>query len=80
MAAYVFQEFPKWLGDVLVENAVEERAHLLAEDVAVSVVQPSNVPSPAAIPMQRSRPLQRQGSSILPSGTIRSRWRGALVD
>ena len=39
MTAYVFKEHPKWVGDVIVENVAEERAHLLA--VAVAVAQPS---------------------------------------
>jgi hypothetical protein len=65
MAAYVFQEFPKWVGDVLVENAAEERALLLAEGVAVAVDQPSNVPSPAAIRMQRSRERRREGKRTI---------------
>jgi hypothetical protein len=68
MAAYVFREFPKWVGDVIVENAAEERALLLglAEDVAVAVAQPSNVPSPAAIRMQRSRERRREGKRTIP--------------
>jgi hypothetical protein len=64
MAAYVFQEFPKWLGDVIVENAAEERAHLLA--VAAAVAQPSGVPSPAALRMQRSRERRREGKRTIP--------------
>jgi hypothetical protein len=66
MAAYVFQEYPKWVGDVLVENAAEERAHLLAAGVAVAVAQPSDVPSPAAIRMQRSRSRRREGKRTIP--------------
>jgi hypothetical protein len=65
MAAYVFLEFPKWVGNVLVESAAEERAHLLAEGVAVGVVQPSNAPSPAALRMQRSRERRRQGKRTI---------------
>jgi hypothetical protein len=68
MAAYEFQEFPKWVGNVLVESAAEERALLLelAEGVAVAVAQPSNVPSPAAIRMQRSRERRREGKRTIP--------------
>jgi hypothetical protein len=68
MAAYVFQEFPKWVGDVIVENAAEERALLLAlaEGVAVAVEQPSNARSPAAMRMQRSRERRREGKRTIP--------------
>lgn len=65
MGGYVFQEFPKWVGDVIVENAAEERARLLAGGVAVAVAQPSNAPSPAAIRMRRSRERRREGKRTI---------------
>jgi hypothetical protein len=63
----VFQKYPKWVGDVLVQNAAEERERLSgrAEDVTVAVAQPSNAPSPAAVRMQRSRERRREGKRTI---------------
>jgi hypothetical protein len=80
MAAYVFQEFPKWVGDVIVENAAEEQALLLAlaEGVAVAVEQPSNARSPAAMRMQRSRERRREGKRTIPCDISSNRSRPSL--
>ncbi|HEY4044451.1 MAG TPA: hypothetical protein VGM32_21770 [Rhodopila sp.] len=68
MAGYVFHEYPKWVGDVLVENAAEERAHrlTLADGMgSAAFAPPVNTPSPAAIRMRRSRERRREGKRTI---------------
>jgi hypothetical protein len=67
MTKYMFQEFPKWIGGVLVQDAAEERAHLLAmtEAEKAAGVEPVRQPSAVAIRMQRSRRRRREGKRVV---------------
>jgi hypothetical protein len=96
MGGYIFQEFPKWVGDVLVESAADERAHLLVfrlRNQAACFRQPqfgcsgrgsggakASGRSSVTFRPHRSKPWLRPGSSLLPCGTLRPRWRGVWVD
>lgn len=64
MAAYVPIEYPKWIGDVVVQNAAEELAHrtALAEAAAAGRAEElARPPSPAAVRMRRTRTRRREG-------------------
>jgi hypothetical protein len=67
LATYVFQEYPKWVGGVLVQDADEERAHLLglAETRRAAVAQLATAPSAAAVRMRRSRERRREGQRTI---------------
>ena len=59
-----FQEYPKYVGDVVVQNAAEELAHraALAEAAAAARAEKlARPPSPAAIRMRRTRQRRREG-------------------
>jgi hypothetical protein len=68
LAVYVFQEYPKWVGDVLVQDEAQERAHLLtlAETRRVAVAQLTTAPSAAAVRMRRSRERRHEGKRSIP--------------
>lgn len=64
MAGYVFQDYPKWIGDVVVQNEADERTHRAALAEAMGAVVAAQLPEPlsaAAIRMRRSRQRRRDG-------------------
>jgi hypothetical protein len=76
MAGCGFQEYPKWVGDVVVQNEAEERAHLAATGALTTAAEAAQTPpSPAAIRMRRSRERKRDGKR-----TIRFDIQAAHVD
>jgi hypothetical protein len=60
---YVPVEYPKWVGDVMVNSEAEERS---LRDASPPVPEPDLPPASVAIRMRRSRRRQREGKrSIL---------------
>jgi hypothetical protein len=66
LAGYVFQEFPKWVGDVLVQDAAEERAlRGVIDTTQAAVADVTTSPSAAAARMRRSRERRRDGKRTI---------------
>ena len=68
MAGCGFQEYPKWVGDVVVQNEAEERAQLAAMAALTDPAEAMQAPpprSPAAIRMRRSRERRRDGKRTI---------------
>lgn len=64
MAAYVFQEYPKWVGDVLVQDAAAEKTLRAAmAQAAVETRSPklAHPPSAVALRMRRTRTRRKEG-------------------
>lgn len=63
-----FQEYPKWIGNVVFNDATEEAAHLatLGACVDATPIAPvQSLPSPAAIRMRRTRERQRENKRVI---------------
>jgi hypothetical protein len=64
MTGYIWREFPKWVFNVLVTNAEEERA--VRETLASPPVpEPDRPASSVAVRMQRSRDRRREGKQAI---------------
>jgi hypothetical protein len=68
MAGCGFQEYPKWVGDVVAQNEAEERAHLAAVAALTGSAEATQIVpsrSHAAIRMRRSRERRRDGKRTI---------------
>jgi hypothetical protein len=68
MAGCGFQEYPKWVGDVVVQNEAEERAQLAATAALTGAAEATQIipsRSRAAIRMRRSRERRRDGKRTI---------------
>jgi hypothetical protein len=68
MAGCGFQEYPKWVGDVVVQNEAEDRAQLAAIAALTCPAEATQTPplrSPAAVRMRRSRERRRDGKRTI---------------
>jgi hypothetical protein len=64
MAGYVFQEYPKWVGSVLVQDAAEEKTLRVATAQAAVETRPTKLarrPSAVALRMRRTRTRKKEG-------------------
>jgi hypothetical protein len=68
MVGCVFQEYPKWVRGVVVQNEAEERAQLAATAALTGAAEATQTPpsrSPAAIRMRLSRERRRDGKRTI---------------
>jgi hypothetical protein len=64
MVGYVFQEYPKWVGSVLVQDAAEEKTLRVAMAQAAVETRPTKLarpPSAVALRMRRTRTRKKEG-------------------
>jgi hypothetical protein len=78
MVGYVFQEYPKWVGSLLVQDAAEEKTLRVAMAQAAVETRPTNLgrpPSAVALRMRRTRERKKEGRRAINSGRDLSRRR-----
>ena len=64
MAGYVFQEYPKWVGSVLVQDVAEEKTLRVGMTQAAVETRPTKLarpPSAVALRMRRTRTRKKEG-------------------